>query len=103
LGKRDSQISSACQKRIKFAGTVEGGQIVRPSDMAVVYKYLGHGCPATGALDHFRPFLPAHCDVSLFETYILFFEQGLGPEAETAGKFCIYFNFRHVSIFLPSL
>ena len=71
--------------------------------MEVIDKYLRNRHSATRTLDHFLALFAAHGDVSLFEADIFAFKQGFRPEAEAAGKFCIYFNFRHISLFLPSV
>tara|TARA_R110000868_G_scaffold6001_10_gene34910 strand:- start:8182 stop:8532 length:351 start_codon:yes stop_codon:yes gene_type:complete len=102
LGERDFHDRSARQQRIKFTGLIQGGKIVGTSDMAVIYEYLWNGHPATRPLDHLLTILATHADVSFFETNILVFKQGFGPEAIAAGKLCINFNFRHISLFLPS-
>ena len=70
--------------------------------MPVIDKYLRNRHSATGTLDHFLALATVHADIGLFKPDILFLEQGFCAEAETAGEFCIYFNFRHNSHFLPS-
>ena len=71
--------------------------------MTVVDEYLGNRCPTTGPLDHFLTLRTTHGDVGFLETGVLALKQRLGPKAEAAGEFCIYFNLRHIKLFLPSV
>jgi hypothetical protein len=71
--------------------------------MLVIDEYLGDCGTAARSLDHFLALGTAHGDVGFLEAHILIFQESLCPETETAGEFCIYFNFRHISFFLPSV